>query len=130
VVRKRFVILAVALVALNTFFWLAQGGFALPQSLIGEFFGARMVRSEVLVQAPDGTTQDYRLDQGTIVGLPPGTVTLRERNGDVVSIPVDPGAQVHIGTQILTPQALRRRMRVVTIRVANAPATSIQVLGY
>ena len=128
--RKRFVILAVALLALNTFFWLAQGGFALPQSLVGEFFGARMVRSEVLVQTPDGTTQDYRLDQGTIVGLSPGTVTLRERNGDVVPIPVDPGAQVRIGTQVLTPSALRRRMRVVTIRLANAPATSIQVLGY
>lgn len=128
--RKRFVILAVALLALNTFFWLAQGGFALPQSLVGEFFGARMVRSEVLVQAPDGTTQDYRLDQGTIVGLSPGTVTLRERNGDVVPIPVDPGAQVRIGFQVLTPSALRRRMRVVTIRLANAPATSIQVLGY
>ena len=128
--RKRFVILAVALLALNTFFWLAQGGFALPQSLVGEFFGARMVRSEVLVQTPDGTTQDYRLDQGTIVGLSPGTVTLRERNGDVVPIPVDPGAQVRIGFQVLTPSALRRRMRVVTIRLANAPATSIQVLGY
>jgi hypothetical protein len=130
VVRKRFVILAVALVALNTFFWVAQGGFALPQSLVSEFFGARMVRSEVLVQASDGTTQDYRLDQGTIVGLSPGSVTLRERNGDVVPIPVDPGAQVRIGTQILTPASLRRRMRVVTIRLANAPATSIQVLGY
>jgi hypothetical protein len=130
VVRKRFVILAVALVALNTFFWLVQGGFALPQSLISEFFGARMVRSEVLVQAPNGTTEDYRLDQGIIVGLSSGSVTLRERNGDVVPIPVDPGAQVRIGTQILTPTALRRRMRIVTIRVANAPATSIQVLGY
>jgi hypothetical protein len=130
VVRKRFVILAVALVALNTFFWVAQGGFALPQSLVSEFFGARMVRSEVLVQASDGTTQDYRLDQGTIVGLSPGSVTLRERNGDVVPIPVDPGAQARIGTQILTPASLRRRMRVVTIRLANAPATSIQVLGY
>jgi hypothetical protein len=130
VVRKRFVILAVALLALNTFFWLAQGGFALPQSLISEFFGARMVRSEVLVQAPDGTTQDYRLDQGMIVALAPGTVTLRERNGDVVPIPIDPNAQVHIGLQIVTPSLLRRRMRVVMIRLANAPATSVQVLGY
>jgi hypothetical protein len=130
VVRKRFLILAVALLALNAFFWLAQGGFALPQSLISEFFGARMVRSEVLVVAPDGSTQDYRLDQGVIIALSPGTVTLRERNTDVVVIPIDPNAQVHLGLQIGTPTLLRRRMRVVTIRLANAPATSVQVLGY
>ncbi len=28
--RPRFLLLAATLVALNTFFWLAQGGFALP----------------------------------------------------------------------------------------------------
>ena len=38
--RRRFMLLAVALVALNTFFWLAQGGFALPQAIINQFFGA------------------------------------------------------------------------------------------
>jgi hypothetical protein len=128
--RRRFVILAVALVAVNVFFWIAQGGFALPQGLISQFFGGRMVRAEVLVQAPDGTTQDYRLDQGTIIALTTGTVTLRERNGDVVPIPVDPNAQVYFPFRTGTPSQLRRRMRIVTIRLANAPATSIQVLGY
>jgi len=128
--QKRFVLLAVALVALNAFFWLAQGGFALPQSIVGQFFGARMVRAEVLVQAPDGSTQDYRLDQGVIVAIGNGSVTLRERNGELVPLAIDPNAQVHIGTQIGTPSQLRRRMRVVVIRLANAPATIVDVLGF
>ena len=128
--RKRFVLLATALVALNAFFWLAQGGFAFSQSLIGQFFGARMVRAEVLVQAADGTTQDYRLDQGVIVNLGNGSLTLRERNGELVPISIDPNAQVHYGTQVGPPSMLRRRMRVIVIRLANAPATTIDVLGY
>ena len=128
--RKRFAVLAIALVAVNVFFWLAQGGFAFPQSLISQFFGARMIRSEVLIQAPDGTTQDYRLDQGVIIALSAGTVTLRERNGDVVPIPIDPNAEVHFPFRTGTPSQLRRRMRVLAIRLANAPATNIEVLGY
>ena len=131
--RKRFVLLAVALVALNAFFWLAQGGFALPQSIVGQFFGARMVRAEVLVLSPDGTTtQDYRIDQGVIVALTTGntSITVRERNGEMVPLAIDPNAQVHFGSTIGTPSQLRRRMRVVVIRLANAPATTIDVLGF
>ena len=128
--QRRFILLAVALVALNAFFWLAQGGFALSQGLINAFFGPRMVRAEVVVQAPNGTTQDYRLDQGVIVALGNGLVTLRERNGDTVPLQVDPNAQVHYGSQIWTVSQLRRRMRILVIRLANAPATAIDVLGF
>lgn len=130
--RKRFVLLAVALVALNAFFWLAQGGFALPQSIIGQFFGARMVRAEVLVQAPNGSTQDYRIDQGVIVALATGntSITVREKDGEMVPLAIDPNAQVHFGSTIGTPSQLTKRMRVVVIRLANAPATTIDVLGY
>lgn len=129
-VRKRFILLAVALVALNTFFWVAQSGFAIPQGLVNAFFGPRMVRAEVVVQAGDGTTQDYRLDQGVIVALGNGSVTLREKNGDMVPLQIDPNAQVHLGAQIGTVSQLRRRMRVLVIRLANAPATTIDVLGF
>ncbi|HET8895117.1 MAG TPA: hypothetical protein VFM96_13570 [Gaiellaceae bacterium] len=131
--QKRFVLLAVALVALNAFFWLAQGGFALSQGLIGQFFGGRLVRAEVLVVAPGTTTtQDYRLDQGVIVALGTGntSITLRERNGDMVPLAIDPNAQVHFGTTIGTVSQLQRRMRVLVIRLANAPATAIDVLGF
>ena len=128
--RKRFIVLAVALVALNTFFWLATSGFALPQGLVSAFFGPRMVRAEVVVQSPTGATQDYRLDQGVIVALGNGLVTLREKNGDVVPVQVDPNVQVHYYSQIWTFSQLRRRMRILVIRLANAPATAIDVLGF
>ncbi len=74
--RRRFMYLAVALVALNSFFWLAQGSFALPRALIDQFFGQRMIRAEVLVQTPTGA-QDFRIDRGVIRAVTPGSIIIR-----------------------------------------------------
>lgn len=127
--RRRFMVLAVALVALNTFFWLAQGGFALPRGLINQFFGSRMIRAEVLFVNQDGSVQDERIDRGVIVAVTPGLITLREANGDVVPIQVDSGAQVQGGGRIGSVSKLRRGLRVVVYRQANSPAASVQVEG-
>ncbi len=48
--RPRFALLVAAVVAVNAFFWLAQGGFALPQAVIDRFFGPRMIRAEVILE--------------------------------------------------------------------------------
>jgi hypothetical protein len=123
-------LLAVALVALNTFFWVAQGGFALPASLIDQFFGGRMIRAEVLVQTPTGVA-DYRIDRGVIVTVTPGSIVLREKNGDMVPIQLAPAATVTgPGGRGGQAAALRRGMRVIVFRLANAPADSIQVEGF
>jgi hypothetical protein len=37
--RRRFLILVCAVVSVNTFFWLAQGGFALPRGLVDRSSG-------------------------------------------------------------------------------------------
>jgi len=127
--RRRFMFFAVGLVALNTFFWLAQGGFALPRALINGFFGARMIRAEVLVQTPTGA-QDYFIDRGVIRALAPGSITIREQNGDMVPIQISTSATVTgPGGRSGSIPALRRGMRVMVIRVANQPAATIQVEG-
>ena len=127
--RRRFILLAVALVALNTFFWLAQGGFALPGAIINQFFGNRMVRAEVLVQASDGSIQDWRIDRGVITAVSSTSVTLRERDTTSVTIPVDPNARVQGSARIFTVAQLKRRLRVVVYHQANAPAEVVQVEG-
>ncbi len=127
--RRRFMLLAVTLVALNTFFWVAQSGFALPKAIIQDFFGSRMVRAEVLVVAPDGSTQDYRIDQGAITQVSGGTITLRERNGDIVPIAVADDVTVHAGLRTIPASRLQRGMQVTVFRLANAPADTIDVTG-
>jgi hypothetical protein len=128
--RKRFMLLAVALIALNTFFWVAQGGFALPRAIIDQYFGGRMIRAEVLVQTPTGAA-DYRIDRGVIKTVTPGSIVLKEKNGDMVPIQVAPTVTVTgAGGRSGSGVVLRRGMRVTVFRLANAAADTIQVEGF
>lgn len=120
--NRRFMLLAVTLVALNTFFWLATTGFALPRSIVNQFFGSRMIRAEVIVQAPGGA-QDWRIDRGVVTASSGSTVTLKEADGTVVTIDVSPAARIR-GARRLRPQ-----LRVVVYRQANQPAELLQVEG-
>jgi len=126
--RRRFMAIVVALVAVNSFFWLAQSGFAIPRGLINQFFGQNMIRAEVLVLNPDGSTQDYRIDRGVIVAVTPALITIREADGTVQPIPIATTSQVQ-GGRIGGVSRLRRNLRVVVYRQANGPATTVQVEG-
>jgi hypothetical protein len=129
--RRRFAVLACALVALNVFFWLAESGFALPGSgIIQSLLGGRMIRAEVVWQSPDGTIQDTQLYRGVITAVGPTSITLRERDRPSDVIPVSANATVRVGYQVETVSQLRRGMRVVVARPANLPADTIQVEGY
>jgi hypothetical protein len=124
--RRRFVVLLCAVLAVNAFFCLAQGGFALPRAMIDRFFGPRMIRAEVIVQSPRGGIDDFRIDRGVIVGVARGSVDLRERDGSTVTIAVRRRARV-VGGAVTDVSQLRPGMRVLVVRKANAPAHLIQV---
>jgi hypothetical protein len=126
--RRRFVLLAATVVTLNAFFWLAQGGFALPGTLIDRFFGPRLIRAEVVVGGPRAVN-DFRIDRGVIVSTAPGSITLRERDGTVVTIAVSPATRVVGGIRVTDVSQLRPPMRVLAVRKANGPAGQIQVEG-
>ena len=126
--RRRFLCLAAAIVAVNSFFWLAQSGFALPQSIINQFFGGSMIRSEVYISTPSGN-QDWRIDRGVITAISGTAVTLREKDATVVSLQVDPNARVQGSARVTSVAQLRRRLRVVIYRQADQPATLVQVEG-
>ena len=130
--RRRFLVLAATLVALNSFFWLAQSGFALPRSIIAQLFGGNLIRAEVLVASPAGT-QDWRIDRGVITSISGTNVTLREKDGTFVSLQIDPNARVQGPPRFAAVSLLRRRLRVVLYRQAanqpDQPATLVQVEG-
>jgi hypothetical protein len=126
--RRRFLLLVTAVVAVNAFFWLAQGGFALPGALIDRFFGPRLIRAEVIVGG-SARAEDFRIDRGVITAVVPGSITLRERDLTVVTIPVTPATKVRGGAGARTVAQLRPRMRVLVVRKANDPAAQIEVEG-
>ena len=57
------------------------------------------------------------------------SITLRERDRPSDVIPVSPTATVRLAFQTGTVSQLRRGMRVVVAKPANAPADTIQVEG-
>jgi hypothetical protein len=126
--RRRFLLLAATLVALNSFFWLAQSGFALPKAIINQFFGGNMVRAEVIV-ASGGGVQDWRIDRGVITAISGTNVTLREKDGTIVTLPIDPTARVQGPARFAGVGQLRKRLRIVVYRQADQPATTVQVEG-
>jgi len=94
-----------------------------------QFFGPRLIRAEVLLLGAGGVPQDYRIDRGVVVSAVSGTLTIREANGDIVPVPVDTSARVQGGGRKATPTNLKRGLRVVVYRQANAPAELVQVEG-
>ena len=128
--RRRFAVLACVLVALNVFFWLAASGFALPGGgIVQTLLGGRMIRAEVVWQSADGTIQDTQLYRGVITAVSPSSITLRERDRPSDVIPVSATATVRFAYQTGRVSQLRRGMRVIVARPANAPADTIQVEG-
>ena len=124
--RRTVAVLAVStLLALNAVLFLVQPGLALPGSLAGYLLGPKMVKAEIVVKE-GGTTYDYRIDQGKIRAVAPTSLTLLERTGDVVTIPVSPGARVTLGGKTVLLTALKKGMRAQTVRNGSAPADTVQ----
>jgi hypothetical protein len=121
-------LLAATLVVLNTAFWLAATGLALPRAIVNQFFGNRLVRAEVILQSPSGP-QDWLIDRGVITSIASGTISLREADGRTVVVPVDPAARIQGPPRFSSVARLRPRLRVVLYHQANAPAQIVQVEG-
>jgi len=124
--HRRIALLAAVLASVGASLASAPGALALPRAIINQFTGARVIRAEVIVLAADGTTaQDYRIDRGAIMLVTPVQLTLRELNGDVVTVPIDTGTPVQ-GGRVGTAGQLRRGMHVVVYQLAGAPAQIVQ----
>jgi hypothetical protein len=118
-----------ALLLVNAVLLVAQPGWAaLPGSLGNYFFGPKLVRAEVLVKERDGL-HDYRIDRGVIRDKSPGSLTLRERDGTLVTIAVAPTALVTLRGRTSSFAALRRGMIATVIRDGDAPASEIRATG-
>ena len=92
---RRSLGIATAAVTLAAFA-LVQGGAAGIGSLGNFFFGPKLVRAEVITNE-GGTIHDYRVDRGKIRGVTSGSLTLFERDGTTVSVPVASTADVTLG---------------------------------
>jgi len=125
--RKVVGLLAGLLLAFNVVLALSQSSGALPLGLGNRFLGPNMLRAEIVVKV-GGSYHDYLLDNGRIRNLNAGTslITLVEKDGKVVSVPVAPNARITLNGTVVPFSSLRRGLRAMTIRDGNAPAETVQ----
>ncbi len=124
---KRAAAVVAAAVALGSLA-LVQRGAAGPGSLGALFFGPKLVRAEVVL-SEGGTLHDYRIDRGRIRSAGAGRVSLLERDGTTVDVPLAPTADVRVGGRRVPVNRLRRMTGRVatTVRDGDAPAETVQV---
>ena len=103
---------------------IVQTGAAGPSSLGTFFFGPKLVRAEVIMNDA-GTIHDYRVDRGTIRAIAQGSLTLLERDGTLVTVPVAATADVRLGGVSVPFARLRRGFVATTVRDGSAPASQV-----
>ena len=115
-----------ALLAVNAVLIAAQPGFAaFPRSLANYFFGPNLVRADVIVK-DGGAVREYRLDRGVIRAKSPGSLTLRERDGQIVTVPVAPTAEILFRGTAIQFGRLRVGMQAMIVREGDTPAILVQ----
>ena len=85
------------------------------------FFGGHMVRAEVFIKL-GSATHDYRLDRGNVRATTPTSITLKEKTGDLVTIPVATNADVRLNNRPVALTQLRRGVLALVIRDGDVPA--------
>jgi hypothetical protein len=123
--RTLFLAAVAALLTLNAVLLLVQPGLALPNALSSYLLGPKMVKAEIVLKDGSGL-HDYRLDQGKIRAVGSSWISLFERTGELVTVPVSPSARVTLGGKTVSLAALRRGMRATTLREGSSPAISVQ----
>ena len=96
---------------------------------LGElFFNKNMARAEV-VTVNRGAVHDYRIDQGKVVAVRPGTIELLERDGTRQVIPVSPSAEIIVNGRLSSLVAVPLRVQAITIRDGDQPAEVVRITG-
>ena len=90
----------------------------------GYFFGENLVRADIAVVVQGGPHL-FRVDRGRVKTVAIDSLTLRERDGSVVTIPVAATATVRVNGRFATLSAVRRKHVVLTVRDGDNPASCV-----
>jgi len=122
--KRTWILLAVAAIVVNVTLWLATGVFGAGGDF---FFGPKVVSAEVVVL--DGTgLHDYTIHRGRIRSISGRTLTLKQRDGNIVTVAVAPDALVEGPAGRLIPfDRLRPGINAETTQDKDQPASIVKV---
>jgi hypothetical protein len=103
---------------------------ALPATVTTLLLGNQMVRAEIGVASSDpATPHDFLLDHGRIKQVGVFTLTLREKDGTLVTINVSPTARLKVNGRNASFVQLQKGMMATTIRDGDKPADQVYATG-
>jgi hypothetical protein len=100
---------------------------SLGESVTQGLFGGGFVRAEVIVKR-GGIVQSVRLDRGRVRMFDRGSLVLREVDGTLVTVPIDPTTRFQLLGRSARYAAIRRGMIATTRRVDDGPAQLVQLV--
>jgi hypothetical protein len=96
-----------------------------PDATISFLLGSKMLRGEIGLRSADGVVHDYLLDQGKVRQVNPYVLTLREGDGQVVTINIAATARVKLNGKSASFAQLRKGMMATTMRDGDKPADQV-----
>lgn len=100
---------------------------ALGRPVIQQLFGPKLVRLEAIERTAVAGSADWRLDRGVVTSANGSTVTLREADGRLQTIPLSSSTRVLRLGRRLSLAVLAPGWRVLVAWPASGPAQSIDV---
>jgi hypothetical protein len=97
----------------------------IPEATIAFLLGPKMLRGEIGLRSADGVVHDYLLDQGRVRQVNPYVLTLREADGQMVTINVTATAHVKLNGKNASFAQLRKGMMATTMRDGDKPADQV-----
>jgi hypothetical protein len=101
---------------------------ATARQLGKNLLGVALVRAEVVTYSAK-TASDIRIDDGKIVAVAPGSITLAERDGTRQAITVATSTVVTAGGQVVDSSAIVRGLTAIVVRQGDGPAQQVYLAG-
>lgn len=122
--KRPWLLLAVTAIVVNAALWLATGVLGAGGDF---FFGPKVVSAEVVVLDSTGL-HDYTIHRGKIRAISGRTLTIRQRDGNTVSVAVAPDARVEgPGGRLISFDRLRTGLNAETVQDKDQPASIVRV---
>jgi hypothetical protein len=93
---------------------------------IADLFGPGMIRAKAVIFT-NGHDDELSVTRGRIVSVSASGIVVKERDGQVDTISVDPAARITLGGTPVQLAALRRGMHVQALWLNDLPAYRLEV---
>ncbi|MGZ4431949.1 MAG: hypothetical protein ACXVYV_09940 [Gaiellales bacterium] len=107
--------------------WSQTGNGSIRARLRGLLLG-HLAHADAVLEI-GGTVHRLRIDAGRIVATGNGSITMQERDGSTVQVPLDASTRVYLDGRPSSQPTLRSGLDAFTVRDGNGPARAVRAFA-